>query len=160
MASIDKTERLTHAKGGVAVGDILPKKGGLTEPSLGVFDHLHELNNWSMRPHIIQKSEKRRIIAVCTNPACSFRFHAKGLDNGYQVIKLSPHTCAVEDIIIPRKKRTKIDHLPSSVASIIISSVAVKCSGRSGDCAKSVQSACRSKTGVAISLDQINRSTC
>jgi hypothetical protein len=56
------------------------------------------------------------------------------------VVNLAPHTCEIEDIV-PRKKRTKISHLPQSVSSMVSSSVAVKYAGLvGGGTAKAVQS--------------------
>ena len=133
----------------------MPKKAGLRCNQLGALDHLYELERWSMRPHKLSKSEQKRLVAKCTNPSCSFRFQAKSCEEGYIVVNLAPHTCEIGDIV-PRKKRTKISHLPQSVSSIVSSSVAVKCAGRvGGGTAKAVQSSCKRETGVDISIRQV-----
>jgi hypothetical protein len=110
---------LPHGKGGVAVGDKMPKKAGLRCNQLGALDHLYELERWSMRPHKLSKSEQKRLVAKCTNPSCSFRFQAKSCEEGYIVVNLAPHTCEIEDIV-PRKKRTKISHLPQQLNALAV----------------------------------------
>ncbi len=146
---------LPHGKGGVAIGDKMPKKAGLRCNQLGALDHLYELERWSMRPHRLSNSEQKRLVAICTNPSCSFRFQAKSCEEGYIVVKLAPHTCEIE-AIVPRKKRTKISQLPQSVSSLVSSSVAVKCAGRvGGGTAKAVQSSCKVESGVDISIRQV-----
>ena len=148
---------LPHAKGGVKVGDSFPARAATAVSSLGAFDHLHELQRWSMRPHVLSKSEKSRIVAICTSPGCGFRFQCKGIQGNYIVTKLSPHNCTVEEIV-PRKKRIKIAHLPATVEDAISSSITMSSTpGGGGGYAKTVQSFCSSHFGVDLTTEQINR---
>ena len=141
---------LPHARGGVSVGDIMPKKQGPPPSQLGVLDHLHHLEMATMRPHRLLKSERRRVIAICASPTCSFRFIAKAYEGDYRVTFLAPHDCLVGQ---PRKNRKIASHLPWEAQQVIANTLL----NGSSCIARGVQATCKEIAGVDIGVRQIKR---
>ena len=147
--SSSDTTSLTHGGGTIHVGDVMSRQG--------LLDHLHHIRTHFIRPHKFLKSEARRVVAVCTSPACSFRIHANAFEGDFKITRLSPHTCTPSDIV-PRKRRTKISHLPLEIKKTIMEPVKAKSGGKGGtSSAKAIKASCMQRSGVDISASQVVR---
>ena len=150
---------LEHSKGGVTLGELMPRRAEPNDHCLGVLDHLHEYSHWTMRPYKLQRSQQNRITAICTNSQCLFRFTAAttSKSSGKFVVKcLCPHSCKTDEVVL-RGKRQKMTLLPSAAETIITQTVAVRCSGGGGGISRKIQSAVKEKTGLDVDRRQINR---
>ena len=149
------TTFLPHARGGVSVGDIMPKKEGPPPSRLGVLDHLHHLEMSTMRPYKLQKSERRRVVAICASSCCNFRLVATAHEGEYRVTSLAPHDCP---IAMPRKNRKLISHLPwEAQQALAVAPLSTARGKMSSGASVSVQRACKKVAGVDVEVRQINR---
>ena len=145
---------LPHTRGGVSQGDIMPKKEGPPPSCLGVLDHLHFIEDSEMRPYRLLKSERRRIIAACTSPSCTFRLEAIGYEGEYRIDYLSPHVCPI-GVAPPRTKRKPTSHNPREAQQAIMAVPLVKCPGRGSSCSVKGIQAMVKKSGVDVGERQI-----
>ena len=131
---------LEHSKGGVTLGELMPRRAEPNDHCLGVLDHLHEYSHWTMRPYKLERSQQNRITAICSNSQCLFRFTAAttSKSSGKFVVKcLCPHSCKTDEIVL-RGKRQKMTLLPSAAETIITQTVAVRCSGGGGGISRKI----------------------